>query len=52
MTLNEYALVRLYAREMDEKLPPFCRKKVRSTARKHAAQYAVDAAQYVLLSGM
>jgi len=39
------ALVRLYAREMHEKLPSFCRKAVHSTVRKHAAQYAVDAAQ-------
>ena len=38
------ALVRLHAREMDEKLPTFCRKKVHSTARKHVAQYNVDTA--------
>jgi len=36
------ALVRLNAREMDEKWPPFCRKEVHSTAHKHFAQCVVD----------
>jgi hypothetical protein len=35
---------RLYAPEMHEKFPPFCRKEVHGTVRKHVSQYVVDAA--------